>query len=134
MIIRIFVTFISENSHTMAGKTGEAALQEKLEQIRLDYLSLVEKVKNENVKAAADLEKKFLKDGEEFKARQERERREFEARLSREREEFKQKQKRERSISDREASERLKQAEDFIENVKSPCANERPRMGPIDIG
>jgi len=118
----------------MAGKTGEAALQEKLEQIRLDYLSLVEKVKNENVKAAADLEKKFLKDGEEFKARQERERREFEARLSREREEFKQKQKRERSISDREASERLKQAEDFIENVKSPCANERPRMGPIDIG
>ena len=53
MIIRIFVTFISENSHTMAGKTGEAALQEKLEQIRLDYLSLVEKVKNENVKAAA---------------------------------------------------------------------------------
>jgi len=123
-----------DNNHTMAGKTGEAALQEKLEQIRLDYLSLVEKVKNENVKAAADLEKKFLKDGEEFKARQERERREFEARLSREREEFKQKQKRERSISDREASERLKQAEDFIENVKSPCANERPRMGPIDIG
>jgi len=118
----------------MAGKTGEAALQEKLEQIRLDYLSLVEKVKNENVKAAADLEKKFLKDTEEFKARQERERREFEARLTREREEFKQKQKRERSISDREASERLKQAEDFIENVKSPISNERPRLGPIDIG
>ena len=52
----------------MAGKTGEAALQEKLEQIRLDYLSLVEKVRSENVKAAADLEKKFLKDGEDFKA------------------------------------------------------------------
>ena len=57
-----------------------------------------------------------------------------ESRLSREREEFKQKQKRERSISDREASERLKQAEDFIDNVKSPCGNDRPRMGPIDIG
>merc|ERR1719291_940000 len=91
----------------MAGKTGEAALQDKLEQIRLDYLSLVDKVKSENVKAAADLERKFLKDEEDFKARQDRERREFETRLSREREEFKQKQKRERSISDRDASERL---------------------------
>eukprot|EP00092_Neocalanus_flemingeri_P041239 GFUD01044899.1.p1 GENE.GFUD01044899.1~~GFUD01044899.1.p1 ORF type:complete len:283 (+),score=89.35 GFUD01044899.1:55-903(+) len=118
----------------MAGKTGEAALQEKLEQIRLDYLSLVEKVKSENVKAAADLEKKFLKDEEEFKARQERERREFEFRLSREREEFRQKQKREKSISDREASERLKQAEDFIDNVKSPSGNDRPRIAPINIG
>ena len=118
----------------MAGKTGEAALQEKLEQIRLDYLSLVEKVKGENVKAASDLEKKFLKDEEDFKAKQDRERREFESRLSREREDFKQKQKHERSISDREASERLKQAEDFIDNVKSPTGNDRPRMAPIDIG
>eukprot|EP00092_Neocalanus_flemingeri_P009398 GFUD01010112.1.p2 GENE.GFUD01010112.1~~GFUD01010112.1.p2 ORF type:complete len:276 (+),score=92.22 GFUD01010112.1:52-879(+) len=118
----------------MAGKTGEAALQEKLEQIRLDYLSLVEKVKSENVKAAADLENKFLKDEEEFKARQERQRREFEFRLSREREDFKQKQKRKRSISDREASEKLKQAEDFIDNVKSPSGNDRPRMAPINIG
>ena len=118
----------------MAGKTGEAALQEKLEQIRLDYLSLVDKIKAENVKAAADLEKKLLKDGEDFQAKQERERREFEARLSREKEEFKQKQKRERSIADREASDRLRQAEDFINNVKSPCTNERPRTGPIDIG
>jgi len=118
----------------MAGKTGEAALQEKLEQIRLDYLSLVEKVKGENVKAASDLDKKFLKDEEDFKAKQDRERREFESRLSREREDFKQKQKRERSISDREASERLKQAEDFIDNVKSPTGNDRPRMAPIDIG
>jgi len=118
----------------MAGKTGEAALQEKLEQIRVDYLMLVDKVKSENVKAAADLERKFLKDEEDFKARQDRERREFETRLSREREEFKQKQKRERSISDRDASERLKQAEDFIDNVKSPSGNDRPRMGSIDIG
>jgi len=118
----------------MAGKTGEAALQEKLEQIRVDYLMLVDKVKSENVKAAADLERKFLKDEEDFKARQERERREFESRLSREREEFRQKQKRERSISDREASDRLKQAEDFIENVKSPSGNDRPKMASIDIG
>jgi len=125
---------VSDKLSKMAGKTGEAALQEKLEQIRLDYLALVENVKSENVKAAADLEKKLLKDDEDFKARQERERREFESRLSREREEFKQKQKRERSISDREASERLKQAEDFIENVKSPFGTDRPRMAPIDIG
>jgi len=118
----------------MAGKSGEAALQEKLEQIRLDYMSLVDKVKSENMKAASDLEKKFLKDEEDFKARQERERREFESRLLREREDFKQKQKRERSISDRESSERLKQAEDFIDNVKSPSGNDRPRTAPIDIG
>jgi len=125
---------ITISGQMMAGKTGEAALQEKLEQIRLDYLSLVDKIKAENVKAAADLEKKLLKDGEDFQAKQERERREFEARLSREKEEFKQKQKRERSIADREASDRLRQAEDFINNVKSPCTNERPRTGPIDIG
>ena len=53
----------------MAGKTGEAALHEKLEQIKLDYSALVEKIKSENVKAAADLEKKLFKDEEEFKVR-----------------------------------------------------------------
>ena len=118
----------------MAGKTGEAALQEKLEQIKLDYFALVEKIKTENVKAASDLEKKLLKDDEEFKARQERERREFEARMEREKEEFKEKQVRERSIADREASERLKQAEDFIDNVRSPVVKEKHKLGQVDIG
>jgi len=101
-------------------KAGEAALQEKLDKIRQDYFSLVDRVKNENLKAASDLEKKLLKDEDEFKRKQEKERRDFEARLTREREDFKEKQKRERNISDREANERLKQAEDFIDNVKSP--------------
>ena len=140
----------------MAGKAGEAALQEKLDRIRVDYIALVERVRNENVKvtpppsaptspsfhehlfplvlfftlfsllslllpicwssfsfyvclpsyppyspflllcasffifqAASDLEKKFLKDEEDFKKQQEAERREFEARLARERDEFK---------------------------------------------
>ena len=41
------------------------------------------------MKAAADLERKLLKDEDEFKGKQERERREFEQRLEREREEFK---------------------------------------------
>ena len=53
-----------------AGKAGEAALQEKLDKIRGDYLALVERVKTENVKAASDLEKKFLKDEEDFKKKQ----------------------------------------------------------------
>ena len=52
------------------GKAGEAALQEKLDKIRGDYLALVERVKTENVKAASDLEKKFLKDEEDFKKKQ----------------------------------------------------------------
>ena len=34
----------------MAGKAGEAALQEKLDRIRVDYIALVERVRNENVK------------------------------------------------------------------------------------
>ena len=118
----------------MAGKTGEAALQEKLEQIKLDYLGLIEKIKTENVKAASDLEKKLLKDDEDFKARQERERREFEVRMEIEKEEFKEKQKREREIADGEASERLKQAETFIDNVKSPVVKEKHRLGQMDIG
>ena len=118
----------------MAGKTGEAALQEKLEQIKLDYSALVEKIKNENVKAAADLEKKLFLDDEEFKARQSRERREFEARMEREKMEFKEKQLRERDIADSEASERLKQAEDFIENVRSPVVKDKHRLGHVDIG
>ena len=118
----------------MAGKTGEAALQEKLEQIKVDYFALVEKIKTENVKAASDLEKKLLKDDEEFKARQERERREFEARMEREKEEFKEKQLRERGIADSEASERLKQAEDFIDNVKSPVVKEKHKLGQVEIG
>jgi len=118
----------------MAGKTGEAALQEKLEQIKLDYLGLIEKIKTENVKAASDLEKKLLKDDEDFKARQERERREFEVRMEIEKEEFKEKQKREREIADGEASERLKQAETFIDNVKSPVVKDKHRLGQMDIG
>ena len=118
----------------MAGKTGEAALQEKLEQIRLDYHGLVEKIKTENVKAASDLEKKLLKDDEEFKARQERERREFEIRMETEKEEFKEKQKREREIADSEASERLKQAETFIDDVKSPVVKEKHKLGQMYIG
>ena len=118
----------------MAGKTGEAALQEKLEQIKLDYLGLIEKIKTENVRAASDLEKKLLKDDEDFKARQERERREFEVRMEIEKEEFKEKQKREREIADGEASERLKQAETFIDNVKSPVVKDKHRLGQMDIG
>ena len=94
-------------SEIMAGKTGEAALHEKLEQIKLDYTALVEKIKSENVKAAVDLEKKLFKDEEEFKARQERERREFEARMEEEKAEFKEKQVRERDIADSEASQAL---------------------------
>ena len=54
----------------MSGKAGEAALQEKLDKIRGDYLALVERVKTENVKASSDLEKKFLKDEEDFKKKQ----------------------------------------------------------------
>ena len=54
----------------ISGKAGEAALQEKLDKIRGDYLALVERVKTENVKAASDLEKKFLKDEEDFKKKQ----------------------------------------------------------------
>merc|ERR1711864_53068 len=93
-------------------KAGEAALQEKLDKIRLDYFALVDRVKNENVKAASDLERKFLKDDEEFK----------------------EKQKRERSIADREANERLKQAEDFIDNVKSPTGTDPgTKLTPTDI-
>ena len=118
----------------MAGKTGEAALHEKLEQIKLDYSALVEKIKSENVKAAADLEKKLFKDEEEFKARQERERREFEARMEEEKSEFKEKQVRERDIADSEASHRLKQAEDFIENVRSPVVKDKHKLGQVDIG
>jgi len=115
-------------------KAGEAALQEKLDKIRQDYFALVERVKNENLKAASDLEKKLLKDEDEFKKKQEKERRDFEARLAREREEFKEKQKRERSIADREASGRLKQAEDFIDNVKSPNGSESgSKITPADI-
>lgn len=104
----------------MAGKAGEAALQEKLDRIRVDYIALVDRVRNENVKAASDLEKKFLKDEEDFKKQQEAERREFEARLARERDEFKETKQRERGIADREAMDRLRQAEEFIDNVKSP--------------
>jgi len=118
----------------MAGKTGEAALHEKLEQIKLDYTALVEKIKSENVKAAADLEKKLFKDEEEFKARQERERREFEARMEEEKGEFKEKQLRERDIADSEASHRLKQAEEFIENVRSPVVKDKHKLGHVDIG
>ena len=118
----------------MAGKTCEAALQEKLDQIKTDYLALVEKIKSENVKAAADLEKKLLKDEEDFKDKQERDRREFEARLEREKEEFQERQIREREISDREASERLSQAEEFINNVRSPVVKHPRAVGDVDIG
>jgi len=75
----------------------------------------------------------FLKDDEDFKKKQEQERKEFESRLTREREEFKEKQKRERSIADREAADRLKQAEDFIENVKSPVGSELGKLCPADL-
>merc|ERR1719365_465687 len=118
----------------MAGKAGEAALQEKLEKIRGDYLALVERVKTENVKAASDLEKKFLKDEEDFKKKQEKDRKEFEARLNRERDEFRETQTRERALADREAAERLRQAEEFIENVKSPTtASELAKLCPADL-
>jgi len=118
----------------MAGKAGEAALQEKLDKIRGDYLALVERVKTENVKASSDLEKKFLKDEEDFKKKQEKDRKEFEARLAREREEFRETQTRERALADREAAERLRQAEEFIENVKSPTtASELAKLCPADL-
>ena len=57
--------------------------------MRIQCSSTVPKIRIENVKAAADLERKLLKDEDEFKGKQERERREFEQRLEREREEFK---------------------------------------------
>ena len=91
-----------------------------MDKIRGDYLALVERVKTENVKAASDLEKKFLKDEEDFKKKQvnflwgrggpllklildpqEKDRKEFEARLTREREEFRETQTRERTLADR---------------------------------
>eukprot|EP00092_Neocalanus_flemingeri_P028403 GFUD01030841.1.p1 GENE.GFUD01030841.1~~GFUD01030841.1.p1 ORF type:complete len:190 (+),score=62.11 GFUD01030841.1:57-626(+) len=111
---------------------GEAVLQDKLDQIKLDYLSLVNGIKVENVKAAEDLEKKLRQDEANFQARQELERREFEFRMLGEKEDFKQKHKFERSVSDREARERLKQAEVFIDNVKSPLGNEKEAI--LDIG
>lgn len=118
----------------MAGKAGEAALQEKLDKIKGDYLALVDRVKNENVKAASDLEKKFLKDEEDFKKKQEQDRKEFEARLTREREDFRETQTRERSLADREAAERLRQAEEFIEGVRSPTtAGELAKLCPADL-
>jgi len=118
----------------MAGKAGEAALQEKLDKIRVDYLALVDRVRVENVKAAGELEKKFLKDEEDFKRKQEKERKEFEARLAREREEFKETQTRERVLADREAMERLRQAEEFIDNVKSPTlAPDLAKLCPADL-
>ena len=49
-------------------------------------------------------------------------------------EEFKEKQIIEREIADREASERLKQAEEFIDNVKSPVVKDKHKIGDIDIG
>eukprot|EP00092_Neocalanus_flemingeri_P039997 GFUD01043566.1.p1 GENE.GFUD01043566.1~~GFUD01043566.1.p1 ORF type:complete len:235 (+),score=66.87 GFUD01043566.1:181-885(+) len=110
---------------------GEAVLQDKLNQIKLDYLSLVNVINIKNVKAAEDLEKKFKKDEDDFEARQEMERKEFESRMLREKEEFEQTQTFERSVSDKEAIERLKQAEDFIDNVKSPLGNEK--VATLDI-
>ena len=62
--------YLLDLSSSLPGKAGEAALQEKLDKIRGDYLALVERVKTENVKAASDLEKKFLKDEEDFKKKQ----------------------------------------------------------------
>eukprot|EP00092_Neocalanus_flemingeri_P058183 GFUD01069291.1.p1 GENE.GFUD01069291.1~~GFUD01069291.1.p1 ORF type:complete len:257 (-),score=76.02 GFUD01069291.1:48-818(-) len=111
---------------------GESVLQDKLDQIKLDYLSLVNGIKVENVKAAEDLEKKFKKDEDDFEARQEMERKEFESRMLREKEEFEQTQTFERSVSGKEAIERLKQAEDFIDDLKSPLGNEK--VATLDIG
>ena len=88
-------------------------------------MNLVDKIKLENVKASKDLEKKLLKEKEDFKKKQEKEQREFEARLLGENEEFKQKQQKERNMSTRKAMQKLKEAVDFIENVKSPSENER---------
>ena len=65
-----FLNIFFHHTYYDAGKAGEAALQEKLDKIRGDYLALVERVKTENVKAASDLEKKFLKDEEDFKKKQ----------------------------------------------------------------
>eukprot|EP00092_Neocalanus_flemingeri_P039998 GFUD01043567.1.p1 GENE.GFUD01043567.1~~GFUD01043567.1.p1 ORF type:complete len:221 (+),score=67.47 GFUD01043567.1:182-844(+) len=111
---------------------GETVLQDKLNQIKLDYLSLINATNIKNVKAAEDLEKKFKKDGDDFEARQEMERKEFESRMLREKEEFEKTQTFERSVSDKEAIERLKQAEDFIDDVKSPLGNEK--VATLDIG
>eukprot|EP00092_Neocalanus_flemingeri_P096101 GFUD01122313.1.p2 GENE.GFUD01122313.1~~GFUD01122313.1.p2 ORF type:complete len:250 (-),score=71.45 GFUD01122313.1:69-818(-) len=111
---------------------GEAVLQDKLNQIKMDYLSLVNGMNIKNVKAAEDLEKKFKKGEDDFEARQEMERKEFESRMLREKEEFEQTQTFERSVSDKEAIERLKQAEDFIDGVKSPLGNEK--VATLDIG
>eukprot|EP00092_Neocalanus_flemingeri_P019546 GFUD01021176.1.p1 GENE.GFUD01021176.1~~GFUD01021176.1.p1 ORF type:complete len:257 (+),score=70.36 GFUD01021176.1:57-827(+) len=111
---------------------GEAVLQDKLDQIKLDYLSLVNGIKVENIKAAEYLEKKLRKDEDDFQARQELERREFESRMLREKEDFKLKHKFERSVFEWEASERIKQAEVFIDNVKSPLGNEK--VPTLDIG
>ena len=87
-------------------------------------LALLERVRNENVRAASDLEEKFLNDEEDFKTQQEAERLVLEARLARERAEFKEAQQRERGTADGEATDRLRAAEEFVEQLRQERGGE----------
>ena len=101
----------------MAGCLGAPGLEDKLEKIRLNYIKLVETAKAENIRSMDDLEKKVMDEEENLKNKQERERREFEIKMLKEKYAMKERHLQEKNKADKKAAKRLKEAEDFIENV-----------------
>ena len=109
----------------MAGKIGPSGLEARLERIRLNYMKLVEKAKTDNMKSLRDLEKKVVEEEEDLKIKQEKERRDFEIKLLKEKYAMKERHLHEKNIADKKAAKRLKQAEDFIENISPSSGNEK---------
>ena len=109
----------------MAGKTGVSGIEDKLERIRQNYLKLVEKAKVENIISMQDLERKVVDEEETLKIKQEKERRDFEIKMLKEKYAMKERHLQEKNIADKKALKRLKEAEDFIENVNSSTDNEK---------
>ena len=109
----------------MAGNVGPSGLEARLERIRLNYIKLVEKAKTENMKSLRDLEKQVVEEEEDLRNRQERERRDFEIKMLKEKYALKERHLQEKTNADKKAAKRLKQAEDFIENIKPSSGHEK---------
>ena len=101
----------------MAGSFGGFGLEDKLEKIRINYIKLVETAKADNIRSMDELEKKVMDEEENLKNKQERERREFEIKMLKEKYAMKERHLQEKNKADKKAAKRLKEAEDFIENV-----------------
>lgn len=104
----------------------ESELNNRLERIRADYMEMVDKVEDENIRDKEEILKRQRRETEEMEMRHSEERRRFELRQSRDKERLIQRQSKQREEVDRRIEVRNTGLRKFVESIHSPAS---PTLG-----